>query len=121
MYNAQSVFVLVQICMLPLKVYVFSEQGDQTPIKTNDPGDLASRTASRLLTEMLHPHTTLQSGPNNHPYFLRVPKDYQCPQLTRSLENYAHPSKILVINVCFHLRGFVYKLVLVIVVSPQVL
>ena len=27
--------------MLPLKVYVFSEQGYQTPIKTNGPGDPA--------------------------------------------------------------------------------
>ena len=27
--------------MLPLKVYVFSEQGDQTTMKINDPGDQA--------------------------------------------------------------------------------
>lgn len=87
----------------------------------NGPDDPASRTALRLLTEILHLHTTLPSGPNNHPHFLRVPKYYQCPQSTRSLENYAHPPKILVINVCFHLRGFVYKLLLVIVVSTQVL
>lgn len=33
----------------PLKVYVFSEKGDQTPIKMDGPGDPASRTVSRLL------------------------------------------------------------------------
>lgn len=31
--------------MLPLKVYVFSEQGDQTPMKTEGPGDAASQNA----------------------------------------------------------------------------
>ena len=31
--------------MFPLKVHVFSEQGDQTPMKTGGPGDLASQKA----------------------------------------------------------------------------
>lgn len=39
MYNTQSILVLIQKFMLPLKVYAFSEQGDQTPIKMDGPGD----------------------------------------------------------------------------------
>lgn len=68
-YDTQSILVLVKICMLPLKVCVSSEAGDQTSIKMAGPGDPAltmprlqfsqssiSRTTSRLLTEMVLPH-----------------------------------------------------------------
>lgn len=51
MYNAQSILVLMQVCMLALKVYVFSEQRNQTPMKMNGPSDPAFKTTSRLLTD----------------------------------------------------------------------
>lgn len=59
--------------MLPLKFYLFSEQGDQTPIKMDGPGDPASKTASRVLTEMIQHHRTLQSRSNDYPDFHKVP------------------------------------------------
>ena len=42
----QSMLMLIQIYMLPLKIYVFSEQGDQIPIKSGVPSDPASQSAS---------------------------------------------------------------------------
>lgn len=39
--------------MLFFKDYVFSEKGDQTPIKRDGTGNPAPRTASRLLTDDL--------------------------------------------------------------------
>ena len=36
-------------CMLPLKVYIFSEQGDQTSMKTDDPGDPTFQIASLMV------------------------------------------------------------------------
>ena len=36
--------------MLSLKVYVFSEQGDQTPIKMDDPGNPTSQSASAAVS-----------------------------------------------------------------------
>ena len=61
--------------MLPLKVYVFSEQEEQTLIKMGGPGDppfenalfqfpqsSAFRTTSRLLFKMLQPHRLFYPG-----------------------------------------------------------
>ena len=75
MHTAHSILVLMQICMLPLKVYVFSEQEDSTPAKTGGPGDQAFQNASvavffrvlhpeqlKLLAEMVQPHRLLQPG-----------------------------------------------------------
>lgn len=42
-YNAHSVLELMQICILSLKVYLFSDQGNQIPIKTDGLADPASR------------------------------------------------------------------------------
>lgn len=65
--------------MLPLKVFVFSEQGDRTPIKMDGPGDPESRTVSRLWTEMMEPHGILQSRLNNYPNFLNIPQKIPVP------------------------------------------
>ena len=43
----------MQIYMLPLKVYVFSEKKDQTPIKTSSPGDPASQNVSVAVSTKL--------------------------------------------------------------------
>lgn len=37
-YNIQSILVLMQISILPLKVYAFSEQGAQTTTRKNGTG-----------------------------------------------------------------------------------
>lgn len=52
-YTKHSRLVLLQLCMLPFKVYAFSEQGDQTPIKTGGPGDPECLSCSLL--RVLHP------------------------------------------------------------------
>lgn len=48
------------MCVLPLKVYTVVEQGGQTPIKANGLGCSASRTASRLLTELIQEANNFQ-------------------------------------------------------------
>lgn len=48
--QTQSIFVLIQICMLPLKFYVFSEQGNHTPMKTDGPGDPEFQKASAIVS-----------------------------------------------------------------------
>lgn len=67
--------------MLPLKVYAFLEQRNQTPIKTDGQDDPASRTASRLLAEMLQTHRLLQLE-RYYPNYLKVPSKISVPQKT---------------------------------------
>lgn len=55
---------------LPLKVYVFSEQGNQTLMKMDGPSDPASTTDSRLVAEILQSHKLFQPIPNDYPNFL---------------------------------------------------
>lgn len=64
---------LIQTCMLPLKIYVLSEPGNHTLIKTHDPCDPAFRPVSRLLSEMAQLHSILQSKFNNYPNLLKFP------------------------------------------------
>lgn len=45
-YTTHFILVLMQICILPLKVCVFGGWGVQTPMKTSSPCDPASRDAS---------------------------------------------------------------------------
>ena len=60
------------MCMLPLKVYVFSEQGNQTLMKMDGPNDPASTTDSRLVAEILQSHKLLPPIPNDYPNFYQV-------------------------------------------------
>lgn len=60
MYNVKSILVLMKICMFPLKVYGFSEQVDQIPMKMDDSSNPAFKTAPQLLTEMIEPQRLLQ-------------------------------------------------------------
>lgn len=59
--------------MLPLKFYILSEPGNQTPLKTDHPCDPAFRRVSRLVTEMAQSHSILQSKSNNYPNLLKFP------------------------------------------------
>lgn len=111
--TAFSIPVLMQIHMLPLKVCVFSDKRDQTPVKISSSGDPASQNArflkilhpepSKLLAEVVQPHTLLQPGLrislalshhtetkqkiiqlalpglDHYPNFLRVPQRCCCP------------------------------------------
>ena len=46
--------VLTQIYTLPLKVYVFSGEKDQTPIKISSPSDLPSQNALATVSSKFH-------------------------------------------------------------------
>lgn len=66
MYNAQTILMLLQMCMLPLEVHIFPEQGGQSPIKIDDSNDptlkIPQSSASRkflMLAEIIQSHSLL--------------------------------------------------------------
>lgn len=112
------------------KVYVFSEQGDQTPMKTEGPGDAASRNAFVIVPSEFWKQNRfkaadwddpapkiLQPRPNNYPDFSKVSLKIPTPPQTtgNSLENNAHISKRWIMGGRYHLMGVGYKLLLIIV------
>lgn len=46
MYKIHSILLLMQIFVIPLKVYVFSDEGYQISIRTDDPSDPTSESTS---------------------------------------------------------------------------
>lgn len=55
-HTRHSILMLMQIYMLPLKVSVFSDKKDQTPMQASCPGDPASQNASVVVSpKNLHP------------------------------------------------------------------
>ena len=58
--------------MLPLKVDIFSEQGDHTPIKIDVPSNPAFKRASRFLAEKIQSPKLLQSRLNHYSKFSHV-------------------------------------------------
>ena len=59
--------VLIQTCILPLKVYVFSEQRDQTPIKMDGPSDTASQNASVTISSKFCIQNSFKSAGQDGP------------------------------------------------------
>ena len=75
----------MQMFILHLKVYVFSEQGNQRPVKMNGPSNptaqnaqlqspqnSAPKTDSRFLAKVVQPHKLFHPRPNNYIDFLKV-------------------------------------------------
>ena len=124
--------------MLSLKNYVFSEKGDQTPIKTNGPGDPASQRTSVAVSSELCIQKSFRDagwdGPTSQTtpastwplswFSQGPPQRCHYPQTAgSSTKNNAHTPKrwvggfghLMVIDVCHYLVGVDYKLLLVMV------
>ena len=79
--------------MLPFKVYLFSEQGGQVPLKMGGPGDPSSQNTSitafsefciwngfKALVNMVQPHRLFLPGLDHYSNFINIHKDTSIPK-----------------------------------------
>lgn len=80
MHTPHSILVLMQIWMLPLKICVFSEQGDQKPVKMGGSGDPASQRASVAVSSELYTQRSFKASDLVQPHRVLQPRlDKSCP------------------------------------------